>query len=392
MPAPYVAPQRDPSPYELAHEQLGTGGRELEEIVELLRTTVGVVLATVTVLEGGRFHFLVCSGSRPFATDHDDAICRWSMEQEGVVVVRDLSADERTAAMPFVDGRRGRLRFYASAPVHAPEGTVVGRLCLFDDEPRDLAPGHEHLLHVLADAVSAQLDLRIRRRATVVTADVAEVEHATASRIEHDLRSPLGSMRTSLDLLGEVTHAADDPTTQRLLDVAQRSAVRLTGLVEGLAELHDVSTPPLPRVVHLGDLVQQVFDELHDRLAAVGGWAEASGLPILTCDPDRTTLVLRALVTNAVLFHRDDVPPRVRVTAERVRGIDWRISVVDNGIGIEPEDRERVFEVLTRLTGRPGHGLGLPTALRAVTGQGGRMGIADGPGGVGTRVWFELPG
>ena len=54
-------------------------------------------------------------------------------------------------------------------------------------------------------------------------------------------------------------------------------------------------------------------------------------------------------------------------------------------------DRERIFDVLTRLTTRPGRGLGLPIALRAVAGHGGGMGIQDGPDGVGTTVWFDLP-
>ncbi len=379
------------SPHALARELLGAGGPELDELVELLRDSVGASLATVTVLDEGRFHFVVCAGAAPFSLDHDEGVCRFSMGRDGVVSIPDLAADERTCGLPYVDGRLASLRFYASAPLRSPDGTMVGRLCVFDGEPRTLTASQESLLRVLADSVSAHLDVRIRARATVARAGEAVDDQAATSRIQHDLRSPLGSMRTSLDLLAEVLDASGDAMAHRLIGVCHRSADRLTGLVEGLALLHEMTTPPSPQVVHLGDVVRRALAAVEDDLSATGGYVEASGMPVLTCDPDRIGVVLTELVANALRHHGSDVPPHVTVTAAR-NGIDWRISVSDNGSGIAPGDRERVFDVLTRLTTRPGRGLGLPIAVRAVSGHGGRMGVQDGPDGLGTTVWFDLPG
>jgi signal transduction histidine kinase len=379
------------SPHALAHELLGAGGHELDELVDLLRDSVGVDLATIAVLDDGRFHFLVCSGAEPFAADHDDAICSWSMGDDRVVSLPDLSGDERTRGLPYVDGRLASLRFYASAPLHSPEGTLVGRLCLFDGEPRTLTPSQESLLRVLADSVSAHLDVRIRARATLAQPEGASDDEAATSRIQHDLRSPLGSMRTSLDLLAEVTDATEGTTAHRLLGIANRSALRLTGLVEGLALLHEMTTAPSVEVVHLGDVVERALAAVENERAAVDGYIEAAHLPVLACDPDRIMIVLIELLSNA-LRHRDPgTAPHITVSAQRI-GIDWRVSVTDDGPGVPVRDRERIFDVLTRLSARPGRGLGLPIALRAVAGLGGRMGIQDGPDGVGTTVWFDLPG
>ncbi|GIF12806.1 hypothetical protein Ate01nite_28380 [Actinoplanes teichomyceticus] len=78
-------------------------------------------------------------------------------------------------------------------------------------------------------------------------------------------------------------------------------------------------------------------------------------------------------------------------TAQRA-GAGWAVTVADNGMGIPPERRDRVFDMFTRLAGTsaPGHGLGLSSCLRIVDRHGGSIRVADNPGG-GSRVIFTLP-
>jgi signal transduction histidine kinase len=118
---------------------LERGGQDLQDIVDVLRDQLGVAMAAVTVLDAGTFFFTTVAGGEPFENEHDEAVCRWSMPHDSVFSIEDLAADPRTASLPFVDGRLGDLRFYASAPLHSPAGTLVGRLCLFGTEPRVLA-------------------------------------------------------------------------------------------------------------------------------------------------------------------------------------------------------------------------------------------------------------
>jgi len=98
------------------------------------------------------------------------------------------------------------------------------------------------------------------------------------------------------------------------------------------------------------------------------------------------------LIGNGVKFRREGERPRVDVTAERDDGF-WRFSVVDNGIGIPPEQFEQVFEVFRRLTPtaeRPGTGIGLAVCRRIVERQGGKIWV-DSSSATGTTVCFTLP-
>jgi signal transduction histidine kinase len=97
---------------------------------------------------------------------------------------------------------------------------------------------------------------------------------------------------------------------------------------------------------------------------------------------------------NGLKFHREGVPPVVRLRAERA-GDFWEITVEDNGIGIEPEYAEKVFVIFQRLHGRdryPGTGIGLALSKKIVEFHGGRIGL-DPRGGPdsGAILRFTLP-
>ena len=108
----------------------------------------------------------------------------------------------------------------------------------------------------------------------------------------------------------------------------------------------------------------------------------------------RPTLVqvVTNLLSNAVKFVPPGVPPKVRVRAER-RGELVRLWVEDNGIGLAPEHRDRIFKVFERLHGEetyPGTGIGLAIVKKGVERTGGRAGV-ESDDGRGSRFWVELP-
>jgi signal transduction histidine kinase len=109
---------------------------------------------------------------------------------------------------------------------------------------------------------------------------------------------------------------------------------------------------------------------------------------------DRTRLigVFQNLLGNAVRFMGDVAAPRIEIGARREG--DWvTCSVRDNGVGIEPGFRDRIFEVFTRLEpDEPGTGLGLALVKRIVTAHGGRVWVESGGRGTGATFWLTLPG
>jgi signal transduction histidine kinase len=114
-------------------------------------------------------------------------------------------------------------------------------------------------------------------------------------------------------------------------------------------------------------------------------------LPTVAADEAQLARVLQNLLANAVKFCAEP-KPQVEVGAEREAG-GWRIWVADNGIGIDPAQAERVFQMFQRLHDRrayPGTGIGLAVCQRIVERHGGRIWFEPRPGG-GTVFAFTLP-
>jgi signal transduction histidine kinase len=135
--------------------------------------------------------------------------------------------------------------------------------------------------------------------------------------------------------------------------------------------------------------------ERHHLLASTKGISVDLATPFdpdiaITADPWRLRQVMDNLLSNAVKF--SPAGGAVRVYAERLDG-GWRISVADDGPGIRPEDRARLFQPFTRLSAHGGErstGLGLAITQRIVEAHGGQIGVDSTHGG-GATFWFTLP-
>jgi signal transduction histidine kinase len=140
-------------------------------------------------------------------------------------------------------------------------------------------------------------------------------------------------------------------------------------------------------------ICRDVAEQLAELAAAEGvQLSVADDLPDLQVDASRVELVLINLVTNGIR-HREPTEPRpfVRLRAARLPDGRVRVEVTDNGPGVAPEDRERIFE--RRERGRAtieGDGLGLAIARAAIEQIGGEIGV-DSDGERGSVFWFTLP-
>jgi len=102
-------------------------------------------------------------------------------------------------------------------------------------------------------------------------------------------------------------------------------------------------------------------------------------------------LLFQNLISNAIKYSREGEPPRVDISAER-SGDAWRFAVRDNGIGIEAENLEVIFQPFKRLHGPeiPGTGLGLTNARSLVDACGGAL-MVESIHGQGSTFYFTIP-
>lgn len=138
-------------------------------------------------------------------------------------------------------------------------------------------------------------------------------------------------------------------------------------------------------------VLETVLASLRNALQESDAQVSHDPLPTVQGDETQVWQVLQNLVGNAVKFHGSE-PPRLHVSAQEVNG-EWRFSVRDDGIGIDPGQAERIFLLFQRLHTRseyPGTGIGLAIAKKIVERHGGRIWVESEPG-KGSTFYFSLP-
>jgi signal transduction histidine kinase len=211
----------------------------------------------------------------------------------------------------------------------------------------------------------------------------------------HDLQAPLRAVAGMVGLLAHRYRGRLDADADEIVDLALAECERMRVLIDRALDLAQVEGGGL--VIEELDLRESVgvaVRALATQVTEAGGTVRADDLPVVRADRVLLLQVIQNLVANALTFGRPGVAPVVEVAAHRVAGA-WRITVTDNGTGVPPEHRTRVFRMFERLVTSEaggGSGMGLAIAERAVHRHGGSIGVLPAPSGQdGSTFWFTLP-
>lgn len=225
----------------------------------------------------------------------------------------------------------------------------------------------------------------------------ADLRHF-AEMAAHDLRSPLTVVNGYLEQALRHGHELS-PQTREWLDHALTGAKRVVDLVNALLA-HSASSGGdiVATEVALGPVFAQARDHLQPAMHSRNATVTIAALPTVLGDRDLLTLVAQNLLENALKFTADGVAPVVDVTATvqpattDLGRATCAVRVQDNGMGIPPADRDRVFMLFGRgaNTPRPGHGIGLATCARIVARHHGRLYVGDSDS-TGTVMVLEMP-
>jgi len=241
-------------------------------------------------------------------------------------------------------------------------------------------------------------------RDVTAQAELLRLKEEFLMEVAHELRTPISGLIASLDLV--VDDALNMPRNELALlaGALRRSALRLEHLVENLMDAGSIEAGTFQVRAQTASLKHS----LSEAMAFIHPMLESKGQELVKAfdadadrvlaDERRTTQVFANLISNASKY----APAGSAITVRACRDDDHvQLSVVDEGPGIPPELRERVFEKFFRIPGRDprdprrgGVGLGLSIARRLVEAQGGRLWIAspsESAAGRGTSVTMTLP-
>lgn len=211
---------------------------------------------------------------------------------------------------------------------------------------------------------------------------------ATAS---HDLQSPLRHIAMYAELLLDDLEETLDGEQLQSLRMIMEKAQAAQRLTKALMSLAGGAPQVTPEEVELKALAERIWSDLIEETGARDATLASQGLPSIRTDPALFGLVLRQIISNA-LTHRSALPPHVAMTAEQ-EGANWFIRISDNGTGIDPAYRERIFEPFWKLPKAgtaPGAGLGLTTAQELLKALGGDISLEHSDES-GSRFTIRLP-
>ncbi|MFC4438723.1 MULTISPECIES: ATP-binding protein [Natrialbaceae] len=240
----------------------------------------------------------------------------------------------------------------------------------------------------------AELENVVRRLETANDELAASNERLEqfAYAASHDLQEPLRMIRSYLTLIGDRYGDALDEDGEEFLAFAVDGAERMREMIDGLLEYSRVDTRGDPfEPVELDVVLENVQSDLQMQIAEADAAITVETLPRVEGDASQLRQLFQNLLSNAIKYSGDE-PPRVHVAAER-RSDEWRISIRDEGVGIDPADADRIFEVFQRLHSHeeePGTGIGLALCRRIVERHGGEIRVDSEPD-EGTTFSFTLP-
>ncbi|MBT5551465.1 MAG: response regulator [Nitrospina sp.] len=210
----------------------------------------------------------------------------------------------------------------------------------------------------------------------------------------HDLLEPLRKIITFGDRLKDQSSGMNEKGKD-YLERMQRASMRMKNFINDLLEYSKVTSIPKPnKLTHVGKLVQQVCEDLDLQIKNSNAAIEVGELPTLELNPTQISTVLQNLLSNALKYRREGVPPVISLTSsyddtEKT----WNIKISDNGIGIGKEYFGRIFKLFERLHGKDsfeGTGVGLAICQKIVINHGGKILVESQPD-EGSSFIIKLP-
>ena len=297
------------------------------------------------------------------------------------VVVEDISQDplwENFKDVPLASG----LKACWSTPILDFAGNVLGTSAVYFTQPRKPSPTELELIKTSANFAALAIQNHnvkddLKNYATELERSNNDLKDF-AYIASHDLQEPLRKISIFSDRLLESKDNLSEHH-QNYLSRMGGAAQRMQTLIDDLLQLSQITAKGKPfEKVDLAQITDEEIEDLETRLRETKGKITIGNLPSLDADPFQMRQLLQNLIENALKYHRPETPPIIHLDSQPSENGCWKISVQDNGIGLDEKFSERIFIPLERLHGRSsykGTGIGLAICKKIIVRHGGSISV-----------------
>jgi len=362
--------------------------REYDDLAQLAATVLGADMAAISFVDEERQWFKSEVGIGANETPRAVSFCAHAIHNPGeVLAIPDTLEDDRFRENPLVVGEPG-IRTYYGAPISAPDGEVLGVLCVLNRTPLELSRHQLGQLEVIARQVEQLVSLRMARDEALAA---ARAKSELLARMSHEIRTPLHGLIGTLELaMGEedVEQVHDDLRTA--LSAGRQLSSLLSSVLDlSKADERGLDLCPTETDLRAGiDHVVQIFEgTTRSKGVELRSIVDADVPRLVEVDAIRLSQILGNLVGNAVKYTDSGAVEVLASCAGRDR---TRFAVRDTGVGISEHVQSRIFEAFEQgVAPGAGTGLGLALARELVLLMGGELTVQSRPG-EGSTFQFEI--
>lgn len=328
-----------------------------------------------------------------FGMPRNTAVFHPTFSGEGTVRVDDITKDPRYGKnAPHFGKPAGHLPVisYLAVPVRAKSGEVIGGLFFGHEQPARFTKEHEQLVLAVAAQAAVALD---NAKLYEDIKQLNEKKDEFIGLASHELKTPVTSLKGYLQIIAR--NLSSDDKSKPLANRALQQVGKLTTLISDLLDVTKIQTGKLPFTYANFDVIKLLSDLREILQQTEPSHQLVLNLPveelIIHADSQRIEQVIINLITNAVKY--SPKANQVIVTATVIDN-KLKVSVQDFGIGIQPDQLERVFSRFYRVENLASHmsglGIGLYISHEIVSRHQGKLWV-ESTYGQGSTFYFELP-
>ena len=193
----------------------------------------------------------------------------------------------------------------------------------------------------------------------------------------HDLKTPLRNINSFLNFIQRGIKKGEISEIEKYLEFASINAKRMHSLVEDILEFSSLNNSNLHfKNKDLNEVLKTTLSNLHGTINDQNVIIEISTLPSLFCNESQIVSLFQNLIENGIKYNKS-TPPIIKISYVSLE-TEYEISIIDNGIGIEKEYQDKIFDMFSRLHNQgeyTGSGIGLAICRKVAIYHGGTISL-----------------